>query len=482
MSKEGWYDFTRAGSELDDPADLVEIDLTGSGLVTGTGFISNRKTGDGAQLIYADRDMKRVIGWYIVFTDNQFGDKDPTVGWIKDPGASVRTLPELGATYLSTTVNATAVEIPNFFSQKLISASEGKGPGTDAPGFGDGDGLAAMALGDGVGAGVGAGVGPGVSNSSGAGVAEMNLAQAVASFAQGEGEGDGAGQAQARKGQGADGQGAGIGGEAALGEDQSPKSQRKRGLMLQPVIDQLASAANDAKSSSSLLKNLSEGTVMGNNLLDALALGAGVLYALYAPKAVETGKKGFRGLVNRVRNRGGANAVLPEQNLLSVFVMKLPNGTERLMAARVGMAGMEVIAQQDLPTDVRVDAPGSQTQLDFAMKQLISKLGSPNADLLLLGPKLKGQAALVQSLAKQTQLLNTQELSTSLSTCSTTDLEALQNWLNKPSSTPPESSPVYSQMMQRIAGYATGLPAEQANMAGLIELSVALAWSNRKAS
>jgi len=305
----------------------------------------------------------------------------------------------------------------------------------------------------------------------------MSLSQALTAFAEGEGESDG--NSNAKKGQGVEGQGAGAGGEAALGEDQSPNTQRKRGLMLQPVIDQLASAANDAKSSSSLLKNLSEGSVMGNNLLDALALGAGVLYALYAPKAVETGKKGFRGLVNRVRKRGGVTDIPPEANLLSLFVMKLPNGTERLMATRVGMGGMEVIAQQDLPADVRVDTPGSQTQIDFAMKQLIAKLGSPNADLLLLGPKLKGQAALVQALAKQTQLLNTQELSSTLSNCSATELEALQNWLNKPSSTPPESSPVYSQMMQRIASYASGLPAEQANMAGLIELSVALGWSQR---
>jgi hypothetical protein len=203
------------------------------------------------------------------------------------------------------------------------------------------------------------------------------------------------------------------------------------------------------------------------------------LYALYAPKAVETGKKGFRGLVNKMRKRSGIADVLPEANLLSLFVMKLPNGTERLMATRVGMGGMEVIAQQDLPADVRVDTPGSQTQIDFAMKQLINKLGSPNADLLLLGPKLKGQASLVQGLAKQTQLLNTQDLSSTLSNCSATELEALQNWLNKPSSTPPESSPVYSQMMQRISSYASGLPAEQANMAGLIELSVALGWSER---
>jgi len=310
-------------------------------------------------------------------------------------------------------------------------------------------------------------------------IAAMNLSQAVNQFTQNTGEGEGQADANARKGQGAQGQGAGTGGEAALGEDQSPKTQRKRGLVLQPIIDQLATASNEVKSGSSLLKNLSEGSIMGNNLLDALALGAGVLYALYAPKAVETGKKGLRGLINRVRNKGGAGAALPEQNLLSIFVMKLPNGTERLMATRVSMGGIEIIGQQDLPDEVSIDSVGVQTQIDFAVKQLIAKIGNPGADILLLGPKLKGQSALVRPLARETQLLNTQGISTTLSNCSATELEALQNWLNKPSSTPPESSPVYSQMMQRIASYATGLPAEQANMAGLIELSVALGWSER---
>jgi len=66
-----------------------------------------------------------------------------------------------------------------------------------------------------------------------------------------------------------------------------------------------------------------------------------------------------------------------------------------------------------------------------------------------------------------------------LSSCSATELELLENWLNKPSSTPPESSPVYQQMMEQISRYTGSLPAEQANMAGLIELSVAMAWTKR---
>ena len=32
-------------------------------------------------------------------------------------------------------------------------------------------------------------------------------------------------------------------------------------------------------------------------------------------------------------------------------------------------------------------------------------------------------------------------------------------------------------MLERIEGYAGGMPPEQANMAGLIELSIAMGWS-----
>ena len=129
-----------------------------------------------------------------------------------------------------------------------------RGPGADAPG--DGEGLDAMGIGDGIGAGDGVGAGQGESNSSGSGEEAMSLTQALTAFAEGEGEGEG--NSNSKKGQNAEGQGAGAGGEAALGEDQSPKTQRKRGLMLQPLVDQLASGADEVKTSSTLLKNLSE--------------------------------------------------------------------------------------------------------------------------------------------------------------------------------------------------------------------------------
>ena len=332
-----------------------------------------------------------------------------------------------------------------------------------------------MTMGEGPGQTDFTGDGQSSSSASGEGEGESALAQEVNEFIQGDGEGGF--DAEASSGQNAPGQGQGSGGEAALGEDQSPETQRKRGLMLQPLMA-VDNEDDTSKTPSSLLKNLSEGSLMGNNLLDALTLGAGVLYALYAPKAVDVGKKGWRKFFDNIRNKSnGGSAAIAEKNVLSVFAMKMPNGTERLMATRVGMGGMEVLAQQDLPSDVNVGDPGNDTQLDYSVSQLLAKLEGQSFDLALIGPKLYNQSALVQELAQESQLLDTQKLINRLNNCTSTDIQALQQWLNKPSSTPPESSPVFSLLQERQKQYGNDLAPGQASMSSLVELSVAMGWS-----
>ena len=367
--------------------------------------------------------------------------------------------------------------------EPLNSESSATGNGNDnLPGEGSGGidtlGTAAtgsMAIGD----GTGAGDGMGSSNSSGAGDGESNtLSQALNAFL-GEADADGQGQGTdgQAKGQGAPGQGAGEGGDAALGEDQSPDTQRKRGLLLQPM-QPMAKMVDDAASSSQLLKNLSEGTLLGTNLLDALALGAGVLYALYAPKAVETSRKGLRGLVDRFRNQVAGNGIkIPEKQVLSVFAMRMPNGGERLIAAKLGMGTMEVLAQQDLPAEAGVMKPGSQTQVDFAVKQLTTKLGERTGDVMLISPQLNNQRSLLEGMAAETRILETNSLTERLKQCNSQEISQLKAWLDKPSSTPPESSPVYQQMLGRSETYGGIFAKEQASMASLVELSIALGWS-----
>ena len=334
-----------------------------------------------------------------------------------------------------------------------------------------------MTLGEGPGQFDSNGDGEGQSNStsSGEGEGDSALAQEVNEFIQGEGEGGF--DSEESRGQGAQGQGQGAGGEAALGEDQSPKTQRKRGLMLQPLMAE-ENKDEKNKTSSTILRNLSEGSMMGNNLLDALALGAGVLYALYAPQAVDVGKKGWRKLFNNLRRRAnGGNIPIPEKNVISVFAMKMPNGSERVMATRVGVGGIEVLAQQDLPVDVRLGDPGSNTQVDYTLTQLIAKIQGKNFDLALIDPNLQNQAPLIQDIANESQFLSTNNLINRLNKCSSSEIDALQRWLNKPSTTPPESSPLYDLLQERQMSYANDLAKEQASMSSLVELSVAMGWS-----
>ena len=174
------------------------------------------------------------------------------------------------------------------------------GPGVDSAGNSD---IAALKLGvdsPGVGNGDGDGDGAGTSNSSGSGVG-VSMNEQVTQFLEGEGDGD----FDEQRGQGAEGQGDGQGGDAALGEDQTPTTQRKRGLMLQPIVESAMWTRRPV--SSRLLKNLSEGSVMGTNLLDALTLGGGILYALYAPQAVKPIKRTFGSVWQTYRTRYNFN-------------------------------------------------------------------------------------------------------------------------------------------------------------------------------
>ena len=105
--------------------------------------------------------------------------------------------------------------------QQPPSISSPRATGVDASGTSE---MTSMKLGDdafGVGSGDGDGDGSGSSDKSGVG---QSMSEPAAPVEESEGEGDG--DVREQRGQGADGQGDGTGGDAALGEDQSPTTQR----------------------------------------------------------------------------------------------------------------------------------------------------------------------------------------------------------------------------------------------------------------
>ncbi|MEN9862174.1 MAG: SwmB-cell surface protein required for swimming motility, partial [Cyanobacteriota bacterium] len=435
-------------------------------------------TGDGASFRYSTPDQNGkvyITGVDINFTDNLFGDNSVTVGTIVDPGVPVSVLPELGNDTVLSGIGLNAI-VPNFFNGLNTvndpsrytgtgtSMTPGPGGGLDLIGSGGGnDGsLAAMALMGGGGAG-GSGEGQGLQNQR---------------RGDGQGEADGDGNAN---GLGGNGQqpGAGAGGEGLsamkLGGQDVARIPRDRGMALQPLIDALAGKGDGDKPGSFVLSRLQEGSLMGNHLLDALALGAGVTYGLYAPRVAAVGQRGLKKLVTQVKRATGmgvAAAAVKDQRVISVFAMRLDNGTERLVAARVSSDGLTIVAQQDLPSGAGVDTPGSQAQVDYGTRQLLDRLrgsGIGQTDQVLLDPRLQNQATLVQSLGDSTDLLLTRNLESGVARCSPEQQAALHN---QPL---PEQHPLAELLQQRIASYGRVMPPPQAAVATMVELGIALA-------
>lgn len=221
---------------------------------------------------------------------------------------------------------------------------------------------------------------------------------------------------------------------------------------------------------------------MGNHLLDALMLGMGVVYGFYGPKAALVSSSGIKGLVRRAQKvvgvGFGATAGGRERQVISVFAIKLENGSERLVAARVTATGLAILAQQDLPAGAGVATPGSQAQVDYGMRQLLDRLrgsGLAQAEQVLVDPQLQAQTSLLKGLGTSTAQLVTRSLSDGLARCSAEQRQQLQQWVQNPSQPLPDDNPLAQLLQQRAESYAKAMPANQASMTTLVELSLALA-------
>jgi len=302
---------------------------------------------------------------------------------------------------------------------------------------------------------------------------------------QGEGEGNDKGTrngAGAAASQGAADRAGGAGSIAQGNGDGDSNQPRLRGLKLDP-IQALAAAANSEPAN--LLEQLSETNLLGTNLLDALALGAGVLYLLYGPQAIQGAKQNWRSwLADRLNgngnkqngNRSSASSG-GERNVLALLVMRRENGTQQILAAQLGRGTMTLLAEQELQQSQ------NPALLNEAVQQLLNKLEPASHDLVLLDPRLQGAAASnadqLQGLGEQQLNFASESLERAIATCSATELQQLRDWLNRPSSTPPSQLAVMAELDQRTQAFEQLLPPEQARLAAMVELSLALTWSQR---
>jgi hypothetical protein len=294
----------------------------------------------------------------------------------------------------------------------------------------------------------------------------------------GTGDNDGSGNSDGAVGGAetiAKGRGRGDGGDSTA--DGLGKGAGKRGLRLDPV----RTLATTSASPDSLLRSLSDTNILGANLLDALALGAGLLYLLYGPKAVDQSKRGLLGWLAGAAGGGRRRATTAaERQVMSLILTRHDNGSLRLVAAQLTAGGVKLLAQQDLA------AAGTDAKaLQAAAVELIASLQQQGQryDLVLLdgqlGSALSAADASLAALAQQRLPLATAELAAAVSAASPAEFAALQRWLNKPSQALPPELAVAQALQRRRAMHEQTLSSDQAQLAAMLELSLALTWSQR---
>lgn len=228
---------------------------------------------------------------------------------------------------------------------------------------------------------------------------------------------------------------------------------------------------------------------MGPELLKALTLGAAGLYltqALGLSQALGHGglQRAARQWLRRLRpaHTGWlAAAASRHSQVLSVFVVQSGGQRPRLVAAQILDDAIEILAEQPLVLQAPAGTVWDQLDLQRAFDRLRQALAEQDRDdqpLLLIDPLLQGHLDALQGFGRERALLRHPDLEAALRALNGEEQELLRQWLNRPSHTSLLESPGCLQVMQQLSTlqqhWGHHMPQDMANVAGVLELSIAL--------
>ena len=174
---------------------------------------------------------------------------------------------------------------------------------------------------------------------------------------------------------------------------------------------------------------------------------------------------------NQTRNINRANKVI------AIFLMRSTASLDRLVAVELHDDAIEILAEEKLLFSLDSAAQRHQASFENQLRRLCLKLeniGLPIQELLLLDPELKSAVTIVEHLSQETKIMEPNCLGDVVQQLSTTEMDQLQAWLTKPSSNPLDGHPIKSNLQKRQNELGLQLSSEKANVASLIELSLAM--------
>ena len=211
-----------------------------------------------------------------------------------------------------------------------------------------------------------------------------------------------------------------------------------------------------------------------SDLLNALVFGGASIYIINKTNAglfKQWADALWSTKTNQTRNINRANKVI------AIFLMRSTANLDRLVAVELHDDAIEILAEEKLLFSLDSAAQRHQASFENQLRRLCLKLeniGLPIQELLLLDPELKSAVTIVEHLSQETKIMEPNCLGDVVQQLSTTEMDQLQAWLTKPSSNPLDGHPIKSNLQKRQNELGLQLSSEKANVASLIELSLAL--------
>ena len=163
--------------------------------------------------------------------------------------------------------------------------------------------------------------------------------------------------------------------------------------------------------------------------------------------------------------------------VIAIFLIRSTESLDRLVAAELHDDAIEILAEEKLLFSLDTAAQRHQASFDTQLKKLCLKLeniGLTTNELLLLDPEIKAELATVEHLGRETKFMEPDRLRSVVQELTSTELDQLQAWLAKPSSNPLGGHPIRANLQKRQIELGRQLSPEKANVASLIELSLAI--------
>ena len=173
--------------------------------------------------------------------------------------------------------------------------------------------------------------------------------------------------------------------------------------------------------------------------------------------------------------------VTKHQHVVSVFLMQGGSQRPKLVAAELHNDCVELLVEQPLNLQAPAGSSWQELNLQPALEAVMDALNHLERDtytLLLFDPTLQEELPHIKPLAQERQALLHTRLQSSLLALNSADVQLLSQWLNNPSSTNPRTTVACGQVMDELTQlqhhWSQFMPEAMANVAGVLELSIAL--------